>query len=209
AVHGNNGNLHAAIACMDIYDSMTALHLSNMTSTIGQPDLIVVDGNLPPTFLENVLENQSGIFTIAVAVSASKIERLKPILPIIDLLICNSIEAKQLSNLDDDKPLEYHCAELMSHGLRNAIVTDGSKPTYYWSNKTIKSKSVPDTEIISTNGAGDMFSTGVIFHISRTRLQLSPVYLCSAVETGHKLAALALSGIDAVPDKKLIHQAIS
>ena len=209
ALHGNHGNLHAAIACMDIYDNMTTVHLGNMASTIGQPDLIVVDGNLPATFLENVLENLSGIFTIAVAVSASKIERFKPILANIDLLICNSIEARQLSNVDDDKPLEQHCTELMSHGLRNAIVTDGSKPTYYWSNESIKSKSVPDTEIVSTNGAGDMFATGVIFHICRTRLQLSPARLCSAVETGHKLAALALSGIDAVPDKKLIHQAIS
>lgn len=88
-------------------------------------------------------------------------ERLKPILAHVDVLILNDREARLLSNVPVDKELEmikelrYVCPGVIviTKGRMGAIVCDGSK---------IFKLKTTDVQVVEKTGAGDAFGSGFV-----------------------------------------------
>tara|TARA_B100001057_G_C22852885_1_gene951659 strand:+ start:2073 stop:2972 length:900 start_codon:yes stop_codon:yes gene_type:complete len=92
-------------------------------------NLIILDGNLSPTFLRKIAENKSlNNFDIRIAsASPSKAIRLKPFLRLSNATIyCNKTEAENLCGLKF-KNTKQASSYLLKKGLGRAIVTNGNK----------------------------------------------------------------------------------
>ena len=128
---------------------------------------VIVDLNVSRESLETVIElKREETFKLAiVGVSGPKMKHLPHDLEDVDLLICNKDESQAYfhTDLSDGKALVHMWIQ---KGIKHVIVTDGMDGAYYGSNEFInhqKAYIVPDDQIIDVTGAGDAFSSAVIY----------------------------------------------
>lgn len=124
-------------------------------------------------------------------------EYILPILPFVDYVVINDIEAKFLSgyqgeNMSDDV-LQNMALNILEHGVRQnvivhspkcAVAVDRTKQTCiapsYWVDKK---------DIVSTLGAGDAFCSGVLYGLHQN------LPLCKILQLGHASAYFNLFSI--------------
>ncbi|HPG42970.1 MAG TPA: winged helix-turn-helix transcriptional regulator [Acholeplasmataceae bacterium] len=128
---------------------------------------VIVDLNVSIEAIEALIElKQEEDFKLAiVGVSGPKMKNLPHELNDVDLLICNKDETQTYFN--DKTEDGYKLVNMwIGKGIKHAIVTDGIKGSYFGSNQNIKHQKaylVPDDQVIDVTGAGDAFSSAVIY----------------------------------------------
>ncbi len=116
------GGLVVAFADMAIYDGFDGAWLAEAAADATR---WFVDANLPSAALEALAARKpAGTFLAADAVSVPKSERLRGILPALDLLFVNRDEARTLSGLADP---EAAAARLRAEGVDAVVVTLGAE----------------------------------------------------------------------------------
>lgn len=160
AVHGPDGELLLAVSDMRLFDQFEPP--GNMAGIFNEPDLLVIDANLPESVI-NLLESFCHPKEIAAdAVSCNKCHRLGAILPQLSLLKVNRAEACAItgSRTDNDAQLINELLQqgvqqvLLSAGEEGAILADG--------NQSVRAAPVKQPSVVSTSGVGDAMFGGVL-----------------------------------------------
>jgi sugar/nucleoside kinase (ribokinase family) len=148
----------------------------------------VLPGLLNDRLKEPLYEAKSlGIFTSLDVVRSPNMDQpqfLWPLMPYLDIFMCNAYEASHLSGKND--PIEA-ASKLRTYGADIVIVKLGAEGC--WVEGAGISQRVPgvDVEIVDTSGAGDAFAAGLIASILDG---FDPISACqSANRAGARVAA--------------------
>ena len=161
------GDMRAAVADMKIQERLTPEFLETCLPAIEAGDGLVVDANLSEASLRYVCARVS-VPIFADGVSAAKVNRLKSVLPRLQALKLNRIEAERLTGLllETRADLDEGVKALRALGLRRGCVTLGAEGALDWdeSEAWFIPPVAPD-KLVNTTGAGDAFTAGFIWSL--------------------------------------------
>lgn len=178
------GDLFVALADMQIYDEMDPSLIKHSLQQYLTTPFWVVDANLPENTIQEVAANVVSQKLWAVAVSVPKIERFKPVLSCLDGLILNQEELYALTGeMSIEKGIEY----LARKGVKHVVATVGAEGAYFFDGDTIGHRRPQKIDVVDVTGAGDAFSAGVVYAVSKGKS------LFEGVEQGMELAAQILA----------------
>ena len=124
----------------------------------------VLPGLLDLEFRNTLKEvRDQGIFTtldVVYSPAMEKPEFLWPLLPHLDLFMCNLPEAKLITGCEDPHP----AMDLFHHkGSRGVIIKLGEEGSYYSNGEEVVHLPAPQAKkVIDTTGAGDAFAAGLL-----------------------------------------------
>jgi pseudouridine kinase len=187
--HG--GELFAAFADMEIFDSWPVSALDEMAARLAAAAWVFAECNLPPAVLAGLRRMRSGLSCrLAVdAVSVAKSARLGKDLTHVDLLFLNREEARALTGAD-----EPHQAmlKLNERGAGATVLTDGAAGLHVFeAGRRLFMPASPATPV-NASGAGDALIAGTLLRL----VEQAP--LVDALEFGMTCAAFAVACRDAV-----------
>ena len=200
------GDMELAVADMGIYDLITPAFLEKRMDVINRAELCVVDTNIPRESIEYLAHNCKPPLYVD-PVSTTKAQKLRGLLGHIHMLKANVLETQVLTGIEitDDDTLAAAARELLDQGLRQAIITLGSKGVYCAGNFVTNSAGhsaansansqesfglpVFEGTMRNTTGAGDSFMAAFVwarlreFSFRRSALAgLAAASLCIASE---------------------------
>lgn len=159
AVLDHEGNLIAAVADMELYDALTGRVLArrHIREAMTWADGWMFDANLPTEAIGAIIARRSnGKPLAAIAVSPSKVGRLRPHLSALSLLFLSRLEAASLIEASVPTDLIALAAALAKAGLRRAVITDGPNPAAILDETHIALQTPPTVERVrDVTGAGD------------------------------------------------------
>ena len=169
AVLDRNGDLSIALADMDIFEEITPALLEKNSDLLKTAKCIVVDLNCPSETIDYLCsfasENRIPLFIIPV--SSPKMKRLPKDLSAVSWLIVNKDETETFLNitLNDNKDWENSVEKWLALGVKNVIVTNGSKGVIVGSqdNGIQYFPAIETPTVVDVTGAGDSFCSGVIY----------------------------------------------
>lgn len=169
AVLDTDGELIIALADMEVYESITPDLLSKHDAFLSRAKCIIADLNCPKEtlqFLCDFAKNHERPIVL-IPVSSPKMYRLPDDLNGVSWLISNCDESEMYFNCEIRTEEEWRKAveKWLSLGIANVVITNGKKGA------TIGNKeegifhipSIETKEIIDVTGAGDAFSSAVIY----------------------------------------------
>ena len=158
-VNETNGDVHAAIADMSIYELLTPTRLEPLLPVLNKGAMAVVDANLPAETL-SWLAQKITIPMAADPVSCAKAERLRPLLPKLTLIKPNVPEAELLTGLEirGDGDLGRASDAMHRMGVRRVYISLGGRGV--WADDVREGGEVipcfPGI-VVNTTGCGDAF----------------------------------------------------
>ncbi|WP_423364120.1 PfkB family carbohydrate kinase [Mycoplasma sp. P36-A1] len=170
-----NNDYYLSISSMDIASKFTTELLNSIDYT--NYKLIGVDAN-SPVILDFVFNLNKTIF--ADATSAAKVSAFKPYLNKLDYLKCTDEEFTALFDTNDKQAVSLKYKQM------HIIITDKEKPINYYHNTTHQIFNVEYVQPISTIGAGDCFSGGLLYAITNN------LDIATGIKLGSKMSALTL-----------------
>ncbi|KTR02229.1 hypothetical protein NS365_22090 [Aureimonas ureilytica] len=216
AILDDTGELRAAVADMDIYDLLTprALKRAHLRHRLNAAQACVVDANLPSETLAYLSEHKMNGPIFAIAVSPSKVLRLRPCLPRLTALFLSRAEAASLAGRPKDSPVEHLAQALRELGLRRAVVTDGPRAAAILDEDGLVLQSPPQVPAIrDVTGAGDTLAAITILELvtGTNFTEAARVGMCaSALHIAHELPPQSLpqcrSLAAALPSPTPVHQ---
>ena len=170
AVLSPNGEMSLGLADMNIIEKMDPEWMISNQSVIAGAHFIVVDNNLRKDTMENLF-NQCLLLNkklILIGVSAPKTKRLPERLDGAYLTIFNLDESQAYFHSTETDPMVF-AKRWIEAGSNHAIVTNGANSVAYVSiDKEPKLKHVKPTKyVVDATGAGDAFSSGVIYALNQ------------------------------------------
>ncbi len=169
AVLDKNGDLSIAFADMDIFEEITPELLKKNSNILRRAKCIVVDLNCPVETIEFLCSftSKHNIPLVIIPVSSPKMNRLPKTLSAVSWLIVNKDETETFMNIkiNDDKDWENSVDKWLELGVKNVIVTNGSKGVITGvENGEIRYFPAIETPmVVDVTGAGDSFCSGVIY----------------------------------------------
>lgn len=168
AILDEKGDMQVAYADMDICDLMTREWIERYSALLKQAKLIVIDLNIPLETTQWVIDfakfNQ--IPLIVVPVSELKMNHLPQKLDGVEWIVVNRGESLQYLGYQSNVHIstEQLAKEWLNHGVKNVLITQGSEEIIHASeSKVTVYPSIPVTKVCDVTGAGDSFSSGLIF----------------------------------------------
>ncbi|MGE6938147.1 carbohydrate kinase family protein [Peribacillus muralis] len=169
AVIDKNGDLSLALADMKVFDYISPALLLKNINILLMAKCIIVDLNCPSETIDFL-----GIFTaehqiplIIIPVSSKKMSALPKKMNAVSWLIVNKDETETYFNvkINDRKDWEHSVKMWLGLGVKNVIVTNGSKGIITGvANGEIQHFPSIETPIVAdVTGAGDSFCSGVIY----------------------------------------------
>lgn len=158
-LNDRNGELHAAISDMKIYDQLTPERLEPLLPEINSGSMLIADANIPERTLEWIAAN----VTIPIAadpVSVAKAPRLRPLLHRLVFLKPTMQEAKALAGMASDTPATLSYITDTLHGLGVARVYLSLGAEGVWADDGREGVLLPiiNGTVINTTGCGDAFA---------------------------------------------------
>ena len=169
AVLDRNGDLSIALADMDIYEEITPALLQKNNDLLKTAKCIVVDLNCPGETIDYLCSfaSENSIPLIIIPVSSPKMKRLSKDLSAVSWLIVNKDETETFMDitLNDEKDWEDSVEKWLALGVKNVIVTNGSKGVIAGSldNGIHFFPAIETPTVVDVTGAGDSFCSGVIY----------------------------------------------
>lgn len=113
-------------------------------------------------------------------VNVREFSEAQDILPLVDTVIVSDQDHADMHSIATSWASNYSCSVIVTMAEKGAIVYSGSHQTI------IETTPVPQNEIISSIGAGDIFSAAVMYEFSKSR------NISEAISFGHKIAGQCL-----------------
>jgi pseudouridine kinase len=169
AVLDANGELIIALADMEVYEAISLDLMLKNDGLLSRSKCLMVDLNCPKQtiqFLCYFAKNHS-IPIVLIPVSSPKMNRLPDELDGVTWLITNRDESETYFNMEIKNEADWKSAleKWLSLGIANVVVTNGKKGSMV-GNKDEGIFHVPSIEvndIVDVTGAGDAFSSAVIY----------------------------------------------
>lgn len=187
AILDHTGELVTALADMAIYGDALFEHLNRQTilDAISDAKAILIDANVSESAISMVCGAARGpIF--GMAISASKVAKLKAASEAFDVVFMNHHEARHLSGQQDIHLAAQHCVTTI--GFKNIVVTQGAHPVLIGQGDQLWSVEVPMAKRVDVTGAGDALCGGTIAALLRDQNLPLP----QAVREGIACSALTL-----------------
>ncbi|RBP95408.1 sugar/nucleoside kinase (ribokinase family) [Cytobacillus firmus] len=169
AVLDKNGDLSIAVADMDIYENITPELLIKNSHILRKAKCVIADLNCPSETIDFLCSftSKHHIPLAIIPVSVPKMNRLPKSLNAVSWLIVNKDETETYMNMimNDKKDWEEAVKKWLKLGVKNVIVTNGSKGVmagvengeiYYF-------PAIETPKVVDVTGAGDSFCSGVIY----------------------------------------------
>ncbi|CAM3747691.1 winged helix-turn-helix transcriptional regulator [Aeromicrobium ponti] len=169
AVLDKNGDLSVAFADMDVYENITPELLIKNSNILRRAKCIVADLNCPSETIDFLCSftSKHHIPLVIIPVSSPKMNRLPKRLNAVSWLIVNKDETETFMNIkiNDKKDWENSVKKWLELGVKNVIVTNGSKGVMAGvENGEIHDFPAIETPmVVDVTGAGDSFCSGVIY----------------------------------------------
>jgi pseudouridine kinase len=198
AILDDDGDLAVAVSDYEIIKYLDSAFLQDKIELFKSAKMIVLDLNLLSETLEKILEFAK-TYQIPVCVdptSPAHAEKIRPYLHQLYLITPNFSEVTKLCNTSfDEENVDSAlnaAKELVSSGLKIAIVTLGSQGVVYASHNLSGHLPALKTHIVDSTGAGDALSAAVIYGL------LNDISLEEAMRLGVTAATLTLRSRDSV-----------
>ena len=167
AILDRSGDMHCAVADMDIMDQLSAAKLEPLRNAIGESSLLVIDANLPDDALAWVVNTFPNHDIFADTVSTAKAMRLKPYLGTLHTLKTNPAEAEALTGFAarTGRDLDRMADWLHGQGVARLFLTRAEHGLFYSSNEGRGHVALEEDagEVTSATGAGDAFLAALVY----------------------------------------------
>lgn len=160
-----SGDMYVALSDMSVMNNMTPAYLRSKMPLINAAQLVVCDPSIPPQIMDLLLDLATvpvyvdPVSTAYAKVVKSNIGRFYMAKP-------NILEAEVLSDvaITDEKTLDQASRVLIEKGLKQVIISMGSRGCYYRDDQGLVLKCClrPLEQMENATGAGDAFMAGVI-----------------------------------------------
>lgn len=169
AVLDNEGELIIALADMEVYESITPDWLRKHDILLSRAQCIVADLNCPKEtlqFLCHFAKNHERPIVL-IPVSSPKMNRLPDDLEGVTWLITNRDESEMFLNTEIHTEEQWKQAleKWLLLGIENVVITNGKKGAMIGNKQEgiFHIPSIETKEIVDVTGAGDAFSSAVIY----------------------------------------------
>ncbi|AUD64798.1 hypothetical protein BK011_03560 [Tenericutes bacterium MZ-XQ] len=161
------GNMTVGFADMSINQYMNRSWILEHKRHLNLSSFMVADLNLSMDAVEALLEQSISeqIPLAIVGVSGPKMKHLPEVLEGLELLICNLDEAQAYFKTKEDDPIKL-CKLFLNKGIHKVVITAGTKGSYYGTHDEVyhqKAYLIEEKQIVDVTGAGDAFSSAVIY----------------------------------------------
>ncbi|WP_394371747.1 carbohydrate kinase [Staphylococcus agnetis] len=168
ALIDKDGNMEYGLADMEVYKEITPEFLIKRTHLLRKAKCIIVDLNLPKDSLDFLCaySEKHHIKLVVIPVSSPKMINMPDSLHAIDWLIINRDETETFlkTTINDTEDLKRAAKQLNDLGISHVIITNGTKALIYSSpTESIIKDIVPSKQVEDVTGAGDAFTSAVIF----------------------------------------------
>jgi len=162
AVLDTDGELAVGLSDTETYNLMTPEFLTPDRGAVQAHQTLVVDANLPAESLEWLGKNKGQARLFAAPVSPSKALRWKRAIRHVDVFIGNEREADQLTGVPVKtvKDALNAARALRGQGPQVVVVTLGPQGAVISGPDLEAHFSIPETNVVDVNGAGDAFFSG-------------------------------------------------
>ncbi|MEH7335964.1 carbohydrate kinase [Neobacillus drentensis] len=169
AVLDSTGELIIALADMEVYEAITPDLLLKHDVILSRSKCIMVDLNCPKEAVQFLCHfaKSHNIPIVLIPVSSPKMNRLPDDLDGVTWLITNRDESESYfhTKINNEEDWKNAVGKWLSLGIDNVVITNGKKGSMI-GNKTegiFQVPSIETKEIVDVTGAGDAFSSAVIF----------------------------------------------
>ncbi|WP_068085638.1 carbohydrate kinase family protein [Polycladidibacter stylochi] len=196
ALHEPDGTLFAAVCdseittCIPIPKQKCDLSPQLMAATIW-----LCETNLQSDLLFSLAHNKGNKLLCADTVSVAKAPKLKVILPHIDIIFTNRLEAASLLACSTNTPPAQMAIKMHREGCNLVIITDSNRPVHICHQGKVIQKDVLASEIVDVTGAGDAFIAGFLYNYTKTNNPLE------ALDYGLAASAITVGSTGAAPSK--------
>lgn len=167
SVIGKDGNMNVGYADMSINQKMNRSWILEHKRHLVLSSWIIADTNMTKEALEALVEfsvNEDKKLAI-IGVSGPKMKHVPEDLSGVEIIICNLDETQSYFKTSNDNAFEL-IKLWMKKGVKKAIITLGKKGSIYSDKEHIKEQKaflIPDEFVVDVTGAGDAFSSAVIY----------------------------------------------
>lgn len=174
---------------------MTVDRVESLRPALEQADLVVLQGEIPPSAITRATELAGGRVLLNLAPTVDL-----PMTTIVaaDPLVVNETEgrlvlARMAGGVVPEQDDESVVAALVEHGVQSVVMTQGARGALVADGLTITSVASPRVEVVDTTGAGDAF----VGALSTALANGAP--LVAAAELAVRVGAHACTGRGAQP----------
>lgn len=184
------GEMELAVSDMGIYDRVTPAFLEARMDIVNAAEICVADANIPRESLEYLARNHK-VPLFVDPVSVAKAEKLRGLLPYMDMIKANILETQILTGIEiaGDASLSAAARSLLDQGLGQAVITLGDRGVYCAGAQESCRLPVLPGPVRNVTGAGDSFMAAFIwaqlqqFSLKKSALAgLAAASLCIACE---------------------------
>lgn len=156
-------DMAVAICNMDILERVTPAFLEDKLNQLTKSEIVGVDCNLDFATLDYIT-NSLHVPLFLDPVSASKAERVKPIIGRFHTIKPNRIEAELLSDIKivDDASLWQVGSWFCRQGVKRVFISLGEDGVYYRDESGEGIVGTSPVKLVSATGAGDAFSAAIL-----------------------------------------------
>lgn len=200
AVLDTQGELHIALAHMEIFDDIPFTQFSASWENWRKDDIVFLDANLPSELLEHAIHvaRMKQIKLIIDPVSAPKAKKIPQNLNGVFLIKPDRLEAECLTGIKIDSIDDSLRAAqiLLQKGVKNVVISLGQLG-YVLANASYQQHSfVREIEgVVDVSGAGDAFIAGILYELKQGSSILD------ACKTGATAAAITLQSRQTVSEE--------
>ncbi len=163
SILNHENDMAVAICNMDILERVTPAFLEDKLNQLTKSEIVGVDCNLDFATLDYIT-NSLHVPLFLDPVSASKAERVKPIIGRFHTIKPNRIEAELLSDIKivDDASLRQAGSWFCRQGVKRVFISLGEDGVYYRDESGEGIVGTSPVKLVSATGAGDAFSAAIL-----------------------------------------------
>lgn len=161
-ISDERGDMAVAVSDMAICERLTPKYFASKLDVLNGAALVVADTNLPAESLAYLAENLT-VPLFVDPVSASKAEKLEPILSRIHTLKPNGLEAELLSGVPvvDRNSARRAARKLIDLGVRRVFLSLGKEGFLAAADDETVWQPAPRAELVNATGAGDALMAAI------------------------------------------------
>lgn len=183
SILNESNDMQVAIAHMDILDKIDVSYVNSKYKNINDSLAIVIDTNLSKDVIDYITSTYSHIPIFVDTVSTSKCMKIKNIIGRFNTIKLNKYEAEALCDIkiETEYDLELCSKYLINQGVKKVFITLGKDGVFCATNDTYLKIDGIETNTISTTGAGDAFTAGLVYsHLNNFDIEYSAKFSMAA-----------------------------
>ena len=163
AIHDQGGHMQLAIADTNLLDQLTPSLLAQRRELLANAAMLILDTNLSAASLDYLLCEFPDVTTLVDTVSCAKAEKIRDLLPRIDILKPNRQEAEQLSGIaiKGQADLPRVAGYFHELGVRQLFLSLGRDGVFVSDGEQQLHLPVAEFPVVNSTGAGDALAAGI------------------------------------------------